>query len=110
MCTKQFRFSTFDFRFPSPYPHLRPDLPDVFDEKAELPERDADQQYGQRPDNRDKEDINDGPKPVLPDGELVHDLFTGKPGEAPPNCESAKDEEQLRTADLPFFLKTFKHY
>ena len=48
---------------------------DISFEKAKLPQGDADDKYRQRPDKGNKQDINNGPKPVFRNGQPVHNFF-----------------------------------
>lgn len=77
---------------------------DISFEKAKLPQGDADDKYRQRPDKGNKQDINNGPKPVFRNGQPVHNFFSNQTGKAASYGESANNKEQLKTFYLPFIL------
>ena len=98
----------FDLLF-LPNPQFHSNFPDIPGEERKLPERNADDEYGKGPYDSNKKDVDYRPKPVLLDGENIHDLFCNKAGGATPYSECAKDQGQLQPAYFPFFLKSFEH-
>jgi len=82
---------------------------EVADEKAELTERNADDEHSQRPDKRDDNNIYDDPKPGGIDAESAHNIAPGDAGEAAANGKGAEDQENPQATDLPFLLKSIEH-